>query len=90
MVLKVREIETYYGAIAALRGISFEVDLRDIVTILEQMEREVDRHADSSGITPPIRGSIEFWASLSSENLRRKLFRWVFVKFQRAGRFFKS
>jgi branched-chain amino acid transport system ATP-binding protein len=61
MVLKVREIETYYGAIAALRGISFEVDLRDIVTILGANgagKSTVMRTL--SGITPPIRGSIEF------------------------------
>lgn len=61
MVLKVREIETYYGAIAALRGISFEVDLKDIVTILGANgagKSTVMRTL--SGITPPIRGSIEF------------------------------
>jgi branched-chain amino acid transport system ATP-binding protein len=60
-MLKVDKIETYYGPIAALRGISFEVDERDIVTILgangagkSTIMRTI------SGITPPAKGDIQF------------------------------
>ena len=60
-MLKVDKIETYYGPIAALKGISFEVDERDIVTILgangagkSTIMRTI------SGITPPTKGDIQF------------------------------
>jgi branched-chain amino acid transport system ATP-binding protein len=60
-MLKVDKIETYYGPIAALKGISFEVDERDIVTILgangagkSTIMRTI------SGITPPAKGDIQF------------------------------
>ena len=33
-VLKVRNVETYYGAIMALRGVSIDVEQGEIVTIL--------------------------------------------------------
>ncbi|MBI5442696.1 MAG: ABC transporter ATP-binding protein [Deltaproteobacteria bacterium] len=60
-MLKVDGIETCYGPIAAVKGVSFEVDGGDIVTILgangagkSTIMRTI------SGLTPPARGRIEF------------------------------
>jgi branched-chain amino acid transport system ATP-binding protein len=60
-VLTVEGVETYYGPIAALKGVSFEVDEKEIVTVLgangagkSTIMRTV------SGITPPTRGKITF------------------------------
>ena len=39
-LLNVENIETYYGPIMAIRGISFKVFPESIVTILVQMEQE--------------------------------------------------
>jgi len=60
-VLKVCEIETYYGAIAALKGISFRVNPRDVVAILGGNGAGKSTIMRTlSGIIPPIRGTIEF------------------------------
>jgi len=60
-VLKVREIETFYGAIAALKGISFQVYPRDVVAILGGNGAGKSTIMRTlSGIIPPIRGTIEF------------------------------
>jgi len=60
-VLKVYEIETYYGAIAALKGVSFEVDLKDVVAILGANGAGKSTIMRTlSGIVPPIRGTIDF------------------------------
>ncbi len=60
-MLRLDQIETYYGPIAALKGISFEVVDEDIVTVLgangagkSTIMRTI------SGITPPARGEIRF------------------------------
>ena len=60
-MLKVCEIETYYGAIAALKGISFRVNPRDVVAILGGNGAGKSTIMRTlSGIIPPIRGTIEF------------------------------
>jgi branched-chain amino acid transport system ATP-binding protein len=60
-VLKANELETYYGAIAALKGVSFQVDLKDVVAILGANGAGKSTIMRTlSGITPPIRGTIEF------------------------------
>jgi branched-chain amino acid transport system ATP-binding protein len=60
-VLKANELETYYGAIAALKGVSFQVDLKDVVAILGAHGAGKSTIMRTlSGITPPIRGTIEF------------------------------
>jgi len=60
-VLKVREIETFYGAIAALKGISFQVYPRDVVAILGANGAGKSTIMRTlSGIIPPIRGTIDF------------------------------
>ena len=60
-MLKVCEIETYYGAIAALKGISFQVDPRDVVAILGANGAGKSTIMRTlSGIIPPIRGTIDF------------------------------
>ncbi len=60
-MLNVDKIETFYGPIAALKGITFDVDERDIVAILgangagkSTIMRTI------SGVTPPARGKIQF------------------------------
>jgi len=60
-VLKVHEIETYYGTIAALKGVSFAVDEKEVVTILGANGAGKSTIMRTlSGITPPARGSVEF------------------------------
>ena len=60
-MLKANELETYYGAIAALKGVSFQVDLKDVVAILGANGAGKSTIMRTlSGITPPIRGTIEF------------------------------
>jgi branched-chain amino acid transport system ATP-binding protein len=61
-VLTVEGVETYYGPIAALKGVSLEVDAKDIVTVLgangagkSTIMRTI------SGITPPARGKVTFF-----------------------------
>lgn len=61
-VLKVHEIETYYGAIAALKGVSFVVDEKEVVTILGANGAGKSTIMRTlSGITPPKRGMIDFF-----------------------------
>jgi len=60
-MLRVHEIETYYGAIAALKGISFQVDAKDVVTILGANGAGKSTIMRTlSGLTPPTRGTIDF------------------------------
>lgn len=60
-MLRVHEVETYYGAIAALKGISFQVDPKDIVTILGANGAGKSTIMRTlSGLTPPARGTIDF------------------------------
>jgi branched-chain amino acid transport system ATP-binding protein len=60
-MLRVHEIETYYGAIAALKGISFQVDPKDVVTILGANGAGKSTIMRTlSGLTPPTRGTIDF------------------------------
>ena len=60
-MLRVHEIETYYGAIAALKGISFQVDAKDVVTILGANGAGKSTIMRTlSGLTPPTRGTIHF------------------------------
>lgn len=60
-MLKFEGVETFYGPIAALKGVSFEVEKGDIVAVLgangagkSTIMRTV------SGLTPPTRGRITF------------------------------
>lgn len=60
-MLRVHEIETYYGAIAALKGVSFQVDPKDVVTILGANGAGKSTIMRTlSGLTPPTRGTIDF------------------------------
>jgi len=60
-MLRVHEVETYYGAIAALKGISFQVDPKDVVTILGANGAGKSTIMRTlSGLTPPTRGTIDF------------------------------
>jgi len=60
-VLKVHDIETCYGAIAALKGVSFQVERKSIVAILGPNGAGKSTIMRTlSGITPPIRGTIDF------------------------------
>lgn len=60
-MLKVHEIETSYGAIAALKGVSFQVERKSIVAILGANGAGKSTIMRTlSGITPPIRGTIDF------------------------------
>ncbi|MCL1816701.1 MAG: ABC transporter ATP-binding protein [Clostridiales bacterium] len=60
-VLKVENIETYYGKIAALKGISFEVPDKQIVTLLGSNGAGKSTTLKTiSGITPASGGKITF------------------------------
>lgn len=60
-MLKVHDIETCYGAIAALKGVSFQVERKSIVAILGANGAGKSTIMRTlSGITPPIRGTIDF------------------------------
>ena len=59
--MKVHEVETYYGAIAALKGVSFEVAQKEVVTILGANGAGKSTIMRTlSGVTPAGRGWIEF------------------------------
>lgn len=60
-VLRVENIETYYGKIAALKGISFEVDGTQIVTLLGSNGAGKSTTLKTiSGLTPAAVGKITF------------------------------
>ena len=60
-MLKVHEVETYYGAVAALKGVSFEVGQKEVVTILGANGAGKSTIMRTlSGVTPAGRGWIEF------------------------------
>jgi branched-chain amino acid transport system ATP-binding protein len=60
-LLEVREIETYYGNIQALKGISLEVEEGEIVTLIGSNGAGKSTTLRSiSGLTPPRSGSIRF------------------------------
>ena len=60
-MLDVREIVTNYGAIRALKGVSFRIGSKEIVTILGANGAGKSTIMRTlSGLTPPIRGTIEF------------------------------
>ena len=61
IVLKVEAIETYYGKIAALRGISFDVRDKQIVTLLGSNGAGKSTTLKTiSGLTPANMGKITF------------------------------
>jgi branched-chain amino acid transport system ATP-binding protein len=60
-LLEVREIETYYGNIQALKGVSLEVEEGEIVTLIGSNGAGKSTTLRSiSGLTPPRSGSIVF------------------------------
>ncbi len=61
MVLRVSKIVTNYGAIRALKGVSFEIGSREIVTILGANGAGKSTIMRTlSGLIAPIQGTIEF------------------------------
>ena len=74
MVLDVREIVTNYGAIRALKGVSFRIGSREIVTILGANGAGKSTIMRTlSGLTPPIRGTIEFLGQRIERNPPEKI-----------------
>ncbi len=60
-LLEVREIETFYGNIQALKGISLTVEEGEIVTLIGSNGAGKSTTLRSiSGLTPPAQGSIRF------------------------------
>jgi branched-chain amino acid transport system ATP-binding protein len=75
-LLRVQGIETYYGNIQALKGVSFEVPEGSIITLLGANGAGKSTTLKSiSGLTPPILGSVTFMdqpiARLPSEQVVR-------------------
>jgi branched-chain amino acid transport system ATP-binding protein len=60
-LLEIRDVETYYGNIRALKGISLEVEEGEIVTLIGSNGAGKSTTLRSiSGLTPPRVGSIKF------------------------------
>ncbi len=60
-MLKVKDIETYYGSIQALKGISLEVNEGEVVTLLGSNGAGKSTTLKTiSGLLRPVRGTIEF------------------------------
>ena len=60
-ILKVTNIETYYGPIMAIRGVSFEVPKGGIVTILgANGAGKTTVLKTISGVMDPQKGSVQF------------------------------
>ena len=60
-LLKVRNIETYYGPIMAIKGVSLEVEEKDIVTILgANGAGKTTVLKTISGVMEPEKGTVEF------------------------------
>jgi branched-chain amino acid transport system ATP-binding protein len=69
-LLKISHVETYYGSIRALKGVSFEVPEGSIITLLgANGAGKTTTLKTISGLTPAARGSIEF-AGRRIERLR--------------------
>ena len=67
IILKVSNIESYYGPIMAIRGISLEVPRGRIVTLLgANGAGKTTVLKTISGILDPQKGASNFWASRSS------------------------
>jgi branched-chain amino acid transport system ATP-binding protein len=76
-LLTVDRIETYYGGIQALKGISFTVPEGSIVTLLGANGAGKSTTLKSiSGLVPPLRGTIDFMGTridaLASEQIVRR------------------
>ena len=62
VILKVENMETYYGKVAALKGISFEVRENQIVTLLgSNGAGKTTTLRTVSGLLPPAAGKITFF-----------------------------
>src|SRR5215213_9445881 len=60
-LLELEEVHTYYGNIAALKGISLEVEEGEIVTLIGSNGAGKSTTLRSiSGLTPPRQGSVRF------------------------------
>ncbi len=60
-MLKINQVETYYGSIRALKGVSLEVPEGSIITLLGANGAGKSTTLKTiSGLTPAARGSIEF------------------------------
>ena len=69
-LLTVEGIETYYGNIQALKGISFEVPEGAIVTLLGANGAGKSTTLKSiSGLVSPLRGAVTSWAVTSRASL---------------------
>jgi branched-chain amino acid transport system ATP-binding protein len=69
-LLKISHVETYYGSIQALKGVSFEVPEGSIITLLgANGAGKTTTLKTISGLTPAAQGSIEF-AGRRIERLR--------------------
>lgn len=61
MLLKMRDVETYYGPAQALKGISLEVEKGELITILgANGAGKTTLLRTISGLNEPRRGTIEF------------------------------
>ena len=75
-LLEVRDIETYYGNIQALKGISIEVEEGEIVTLIGSNGAGKSTTLRSiSGLTPPRTGSIVFRGEEISETPPQEIVR---------------
>jgi ABC-type branched-subunit amino acid transport system ATPase component len=71
--LEVDDIQTYYGNIQALKGVSLEVDEGECVTLIGSNGAGKSTTLRSiSGLTPPREGSIRLAATRSSTCRRRR------------------
>ena len=60
-LLELEDVHTYYGNIAALKGVSIEVEEGEIVTLIGSNGAGKSTTLRSiSGLTPPRKGSIRF------------------------------
>jgi len=87
-LLEIRNIETYYGLIYAIRGASLSVEVGTITAILETTGRQVHHPENRHGLIEdqPDKGTIEFMGRRINDEDTRGSFGWAFPMSLRDGR----
>ena len=90
-MLKISNVETFYGKIQALRGVDLDVNDGEIVSLIgSNGAGKSTLLMTISGVNKAKRGNIVFNGKILKTKHLTKLLIWVFAKYQKEEEFFQD
>ena len=90
-MLKISNVETFYGKIQALRGVDLDVNDGEIVSLIgSNGAGKSTLLMTISGVNKAKRGNIVLTVKILKQTTLTKLLIWVFAKFQKEEEYFQD